>query len=1087
MKSRLKNFILLICILVDMLIPIKISAEILTPGSFDKLSIDEGLSNEYVTKIFQDSKGYMWIGTGDGLNRFDGERIKIYNCNYDDENSLSSTYINDIEEDDKGNIWIATDNGLDVLVRDTDTILRMKDNELNHYGLGDVNITSLLRSSYEENIMWVGTENGLIKINIEDKTVKAFYHDENDINSLTNSFITALSEGKNGIVWIGTVDGINNIDINSNIVYKKKQVNGNDLYVYNIESGSNGDVWVSSKEGIFVYELREEDNKYIWHVNNNGVKRLDVNGENIIDYYDINSSNEVYNNKSITIDSNDNAWISSSNGILKYSLDSKKTEVLKNDKDFPHSLTSNVITCFYEDSNGVIWVGTDKGVNILNRYSQFNPYKEKDDASNRNIISMVKHDEYLWIATKHSGIYIYNLNGELIHKIYNDDKSIEIRNEQIESLYEINDEWIVIITNKRIISINTKEHYYKIELLDKGYYSEVDYLYSDKENVWIASKDSFYSYNIKSDKKIYYNNELINFNINPGDIKYILQDNSDDNILWLGGVETGIIKFHKKNGIVAKYINEDLDDNFLINNYINCMVFDNSGDIWIGTNIGITKFNIEKNEYTSYTTANGLTNNYINSILVDDYNNLWISTNKGLNKYDREKEKIVNFVKIDGLKGYQFNLNSSIKLQQGIFLFGSTSGLTYFYPEDIITPTARDCKVVIGDIYVGKDKVTYNEEELVLEYNYKNLSIDYFLPDYESLNNITYEYMLEGIDSDWIYIDTKSNLELKALDPGKYILKLRARDGHGELTKETVLNIRVKNPIWKTPLAYIIYVIIVIVIILYILNYVNILHKLVEQKTMKINKQLDENKRLSKEIIDKERFKNNYFINLSHELRTPINVIIATVQLIKSIIKDKPLTYEKSNEYMDVIGRNCETLLKVINDIIDSSKIETGHYEINKENNDIVNIVEEAALTMSKFIEEKGLSLIIDPDIEEKVISCDGTEIERCVINLLSNAVKYTPKGGEIRVFIKEINDNIEITIEDTGIGVAKEDQEFIFNRFSQVKGTGVSKASSSGIGLALVKHIAELHGGFVKLESEINKGSRFTVVLPDIVEDNIV
>ena len=342
--------------------------------------------------------------------------------------------------------------------------------------------------------------------------------------------------------------------------------------------------------------------------------------------------------------------------------------------------------------------------------------------------------------------------------------------------------------------------------------------------------------------------------------------------------------------------------------------------------------------------------------------------------------------------------------------------------------------------------------------------------------------MLEGIDKDWIYIGSQSNLDFKSLDSGKYTLKVRARDGHGELTKETSINIRVKSPIWKTPLAYIIYISIILVLFIYIFSYVKILQHLVNQKTMKLNKQLEENKRLNKEIIDNERFKNNYFVNLSHELRTPINVIASTVQLIKSLSKN--ITYEKFNQYMDIISKNCDNLLKIINDIIDSSKIETGKYKIYKKNNDIVYIVEETALNMSKFIEEKGLSIIIDPDMEEQIISCDETEIERCIINLLANAVKFTQEGGEIRVYIKEIKNNIEITIEDTGIGISKEDQEFIFKRFSQVDGTGAIKTSSSGIGLTLVKYIVELHGGYIKLESELNRGSRFTIGIPNIVEN---
>ena len=310
---------------------------------------------------------------------------------------------------------------------------------------------------------------------------------------------------------------------------------------------------------------------------------------------------------------------------------------------------------------------------------------------------------------------------------------------------------------------------------------------------------------------------------------------------------------------------------------------------------------------------------------------------------------------------------------------------------------------------------------------------------------------------------------------------MRARDGHGELTKETKINIRVKRPIWKTPLAYIIYISIIGALFIYIFNYVKILQRLVDQKTMNLNKQLQENERLNKEIINNEKFKNNYFVNLSHELRTPINVITSTIQLIK--LRSKDSTYENFNQYMEIINKSCDNLLKIINDIIDSSKIETGKYKINKKNNDIVYIVEETALNMSKFIEDKGISLIIDPDMEEQIISCDEVEIERCIINLLANAVKFTQEGGEIRIYIKKVKNNIEITIEDTGIGISKEDQEFIFKRFSQVDGTKAVKTSSSGIGLTLVKYIVELHGGYIKLESELNVGSRFTIGIPDTVD----
>ena len=1074
---RLK--ILIVLILLNILIPIKIYAEMPNNASFEKISIDEGLSNEEVTTIFQDSKGYMWIGTKDGLNRYDGEQIKIYNCNVEDKNTLSSTYINDIEEDIYGNIWIATDHGLDFLIRDTDTVKRMKDRK-DIYNLGNMKITSLLKSSYDKNIIWVGTENGLMKINVKNKSVKAFYYDENNLNSLTSSSITCLEEDENNTLWVGTRKGINLIDKNSDIYRSENLIYDDRLFISHLSKDNSGNIWISTKQGIYKFNVREGQDNNILIINNRRIEEYNLKEKTTINIQNLENSKEKFYDNLIFIDSKNNKWFSSSRGAVRFSNDTNQMDTFGKYSEYKHSMTSNVITCYYEDSNGTIWIGTDKGANILNS-TIFNYTKNTD----KNIVGMLLHNGFIWIATKFNGIYIYDSEtGELLYNIY-EEEGFSFKDRYIKDFFEIDENNILIVTNKDIICFNTKEHSYKEILIGNDYSIELKYIYNDGEDIWIATTADFYRYNIKSKETRYYSQDLMYVGINPGDIKYILQDNEDEEIIWLGGIGTGLVKYHKEKGVMKRYTNDSLTKGSLINNYINCMAFDDSGNLWIGTNIGLSKLNIKTNKFTSYTTSQGLTNNFINSILLDDNNDIWISTNKGLNKFDVDQNKFIKFTEIDGLNGYQFNLNSYLKLKTGTIILGTTEGCIYFNPDDLASYKTYKNDVVIGDIYVGKNKTTYNGKELVLEHDYKDLSIDYFLPNYENLNNTTYEYMLDGIDTDWTYIGSESNLNFKSLESGKYILKIRARDGHGELTKETSINIKVKKPIWRTPLAYIIYIFILGGIFFWIFNYVKILKYLVNQKTINLNKQLEENQRLNKEIIEHEKFKNNYFVNLSHELRTPINIVMSTVQLINSRITNNNITYEKINEYMDIISKSCDNLLKIINDILDSSKIETGQYKIHKKNNDIVYVVEEAALNMRKYIEDKGLSLIIDPDMEEQIVSCDATEIERCVVNLLANAVKFTPESGEVRVYIKEVENNIEITVEDTGIGISKEDQEFIFKRFSQVDGTGVTKSSSSGIGLTLVKYVAELHGGYIRLESELNKGSKFTIGLPNIVEDN--
>ena len=273
---------------------------------------------------------------------------------------------------------------------------------------------------------------------------------------------------------------------------------------------------------------------------------------------------------------------------------------------------------------------------------------------------------------------------------------------------------------------------------------------------------------------------------------------------------------------------------------------------------------------------------------------------------------------------------------------------------------------------------------------------------------------------------------------------------------------------------------IIIVIIYNSINKMKKLDKLVEKRTQQLNNEMNKNKVLFNRLLEVEKSKNNYFINLSHELRTPLNVINSIEQLIRSFCRsDKELTKSKLEKYMDIMKSNTNRLLNLINNIMDKSKIENGKYKINKSQCDIVYIVEEATLTLKESIESSGIELIFDTDVEEKIINCDKYDIERCIVNLVSNAHKFTPNGGRISVTIKDLNNSVEITVEDTGIGIEKKYHDTIFDRYSQVVDKNNENKSGTGLGLAITKHIIDLHNGKIYLESEPNKGTKFIIILP--------
>ncbi|MDM8129394.1 HAMP domain-containing sensor histidine kinase, partial [Paraclostridium benzoelyticum] len=289
-----------------------------------------------------------------------------------------------------------------------------------------------------------------------------------------------------------------------------------------------------------------------------------------------------------------------------------------------------------------------------------------------------------------------------------------------------------------------------------------------------------------------------------------------------------------------------------------------------------------------------------------------------------------------------------------------------------------------------------------------------------------------------------------------------------------------KPPIWLSWYAVIIYILIGVGLIANHKRKMRKLDKLVQKKTVRLREEMEKNNILLKRNIKLEQNKNSYFVNLSHELRTPLNVISSTNQLILGLLrKDGHIKEENLNHNIDVSQRNCKRLLNLINNIVDSAKLQNDMYIVTLEETDIVYLVEETALTLKDYVSTKGIELIIDPEIEEKLIRCDKYEIERCIVNLVGNAVKFTPEGGSITVTIKDLEEKVMISVLDTGVGIEEKYHKVIFDRFSQVVEENSEIKRGSGLGLTITSQIVKLHKGEIYVESEIGKGSNFIIILP--------
>ena len=1033
--------------------------------NFKSITIDDGLSQSLAEYIYQDSLGYIWIGTNDGLNRYNGNEFKVYKNIKNNDNSISNNMISSLVEDSDKNLWIGTDGGLNkmnlltgditrYLVSDEDktysnTVVdellidskgRLWVCTINGLNLYDSENDKFIKvaSEYLENKglqdidednqgnIWVSTREGLYRYNPDDGTVKEFLSDENDKNTINenNIFSIYYSEKK---LWIGTkTGGLNIMDLEdySIKVYTHDPNNPNSIpsnFIRDILRDRDGTIWLATDQGLARFNEKNET----FYTYKNNTDKDSICDDNIINLYQ---------------DRSGVMWVGTFNGISKFSIN-KDFKVYRNDPTDPNSLSNSSVCGIYEDDEGMVWVGTfNSGINKINKENDivtryYNDVNNDNSLSSNRIKDITGIGNEIWIATD-NGLNKYDKSTDkfTVYKKSDDKNSI------------VND--------------------------------EIRVLYIDKDGVlWIGTRGGICTFDRKS-KFTSYNDILEQNGIYEKTVSSIYQDN--EGIMWFGlGNDGGLVKYNKETGEVKNYLANDEEVNSLSFNNIRSIAEDSKGNIWIGTQDGLNKFNKETEEFKVYTYSEGLSNDFIYGVIVDNKDNIWVSTNYGVSMYDQDNDKFIRYYESDGLATNEYNGFSYHKNKEGNIYFGGVNGLTEFDPLDIQN------KMETSDIIIDSIKTSGGIElelknNIVLEYDSRELYVKFFVPEYKSINQMQYAYKLEGMDSDWIFAGNENYARYASLSPGKYKMLISGRNYNGIWSDISEINIKVKNSIWKTPLAYAIYIIIIASIIYIYYNQVKILDALVTQRTQELNNNLEENKRLYKRLIELEKHKNNYFVNLSHELRTPLNVILSIEQLLTSFNKAEiQISKEKMSEYMNTLKGNSKRLLNLINNIIDTSKIDSGFYRLNKEEVNIVTLVEDTALSMVNLAEVNGLKIIIDPEIEEVFIECDKLDIERCIINLIGNAIKFTSEGGTITISISELHKKVRISVKDTGVGIDEKYHNAIFDRFGQVYSESSEEFGGSGLGLTLTRNLINLHGGEISVVSEKGKGSEFIIILP--------
>ena len=1012
---------------------------------FNNINIEQGISQSTIEDIFQDSEGYIWLGTNDGLNRYNGYEFKIYN--YEEyQNSISHNGITDITEDKYGNIWVNTVSGVNKINKKTEKISNYT--EIN--GKIKEDSTTEIIVTKDNNIL-VGTYEGLNIYNAKEDRFDIILEQKDGILS---SCIYSIDEDINGNIWIGTELGLNKLSKD----FKVLETYTSESEIYNIFcDDENGFVWAGS--------------------DSSGLLKIDTKTKEVTQYInDIEDENSIPANQvgAIIRDSKGNLWVGTTNGLARYNEKNDSFDVYKNKVYDKNSLVYNDVRSIIEDREGVLWVGTYSGISIFDTESSIKYYNAGLDDGyllSENMVHGIYEDDegYLWIGSRTKGVNI-------IDRENNTSKSINMENNNVIQSNSINDitgykDFIFVATDAGVLKINKKENTIQNYNLEDGLIGEnvKDIFVCDKNYLWIGSTNGLNLLDIENDKII----DMTDYVDEGSYVRYVYQ--GQDGSYYIGFLRDGGLGIIEPNSKETKYYkNIPNDKTSISSNRIRYINEDSKGNIWIGTSYGLNKYDPKTKVFKRYTTSDGIANNTIYGVLVDDNDNIWVSTNKGISQIDTKNNTVNNLSVTDGLQGNEFNGNAAFKSKSGELFFGGINGLNAFYPEDV--NSINNKSKVIFDGFKVNDKDYLDINGLKFDNNTENIKIKFFTPVYSSNKNISYEYELIGSNSS--KATTKENYVIyNDLLPGKYTFKVRAVDSRGDISDSETIEFSIKYPFWMSPIACFIYLVIAILFIInnkYKLKY---LDRLVKSRTKELEEQMIKNEELYNNNIKIEENKNKYLVNLSHELRTPLNVISSTNQLLLELSKKDNIKSDKLAYYIDISERNCNRLLNLVNNILDNTKLQSKMYTLNLKEVDIIYLVEETSLTLIDYIKSKSIELIIDPEVEEKVILCDDYEIERCIVNLVSNAAKFTPEGGNITITIKDLDDKVMISVLDTGVGIEEKYHKTIFDRFNQVDND--ESKGGSGLGLSITSKIVELHKGEIYVESKVGEGSNFVIILP--------
>jgi signal transduction histidine kinase/ligand-binding sensor domain-containing protein/HPt (histidine-containing phosphotransfer) domain-containing protein/BarA-like signal transduction histidine kinase len=1048
--------------------------------SFDHFSRDQGLSQASVQALYHDKQGFIWAGTTDGLNRFDGYQFTVYRSNSDKFDSLSNNNVLSITQDSNENLWFGTVSGLNRFNKSTESFTTfLHDNKQNN-SLSNNMVQTLTADKFGS--VWVGTKNGLNKFNGESFTL--FSHQSEENNALRNN-ILAILEDSNNDLWLGTQGGLSFFDVKAKTLNAVK-VDLKEQSITSLLEYDDNTLWLGTENGLYLYHKK------------NGLlsehKTL------------INQLASSYIT-SFLLRNNNDLWITTRNkGIYRYNLISKSIEHLQSDKKKPDSLIDNDIRAIINDNANNLWIGTY--INGIDKYDvsreQFN-HKVQDVTKKNHLqggafFHFLEHStDKLLISTYQSGLNEYDKTTGQYHQYLHDPAN----NNSIGAntvTWLINDEkqgvWLGTVGGGlNLFDVETKvftRFMHNPDDPNSISHNNILFIFEEDEHtLWIGTwGGGLNKFDTLTKKFTRFMHDPNNINSLSGNNIWAIHKD-DKGFLWLGTMFSGLNKFDPKTKTFTHFQHDPKNDNTLSNQFVDAIHQTSDGILWLGTSNGLNKFDPLTEKFIHYKEKDGLASTTIYGILEDEQGHLWLSTTNGLSRFNPETETFKNYDVTDGLQSKEFATLSYYKSKSGEFFFGGVNGYNHFYPQDIKDDT-RLPNIVLTNFLVHNETVkvgSYEESsnkteqpfmldavineltQLTLTHLEKLITFEFSALHFSEPMSNKYAYTLDGFDEKWVYTDAKNRRATYTNVPaGDYVFRVKASNGDGYWNEQgKSLNVTVLPAPWLSWWAFSLYFIIgvgLLVAFIYRLNYQRLKEQAINIRLTRVDKLKDE-----------------FLANTSHELRTPLNGIIGLAEsLIDGVAGQLP---EKANHDLSMVVASGRRLSNLVNDILDFSKLKNHGLQIYTSAIDINSMVDVVFTLSRATLKTKDIELINNIAKDFPAVKADEDRLQQILFNLVGNAIKFTP-SGTVTISAQLVGNShtdeqqfVCIDISDTGIGIATENLATIFKSFEQVTGNETRSASGTGLGLAVSKQLVELHGGTITVISTQNKGSIFSFTLP--------